>query len=127
MIRNGELKSRAVKEIIRVLDAREEENEYAKRKYLHKFEFIDMEARNSFKAGEVTTAMIKFAYGFNHYGLRDTIVNENIFQATCPRCGAVETWDHVINMRQDHCEESLSWNWLQNSLGRNQMKYMLKR
>ena len=94
--REGELQSRSIKEVIRILDARKEENEYAKKKYKHKFEFIDIEARNAFMAGKVTTAMIKFVHGFNHYGLRDAMVNEQMFEATCPRCESVETWEHII-------------------------------
>jgi len=98
--RDGKIQSRAIKEIIRIADAREEEKEYAKEKFNHRAEFIDMEARNAFSTGEVTTAMIKLAHGFNHYGLRDAMINDQMFDATCPRCEETETWDHVIKCRK---------------------------
>ena len=99
MKRNGELQSRAVKEVIRILDAREEENEYARRKYKHKFEFIDMEARNAFKTGDVTTAMIKFTHGFNHYRIRNSIINKEIVGDNYLRCSETQTSDNIIKYR----------------------------
>ena len=48
------MQSRAIKEVIRIIDAREKEEEYAVKKHGHKKEFVDLEARNSFQMGKVT-------------------------------------------------------------------------
>ena len=55
-----------------------------------------MEERNTFQTGKVTTSMIKCAHGFNHYGLREAIINDDMVESMCPWCEKVETWDHVI-------------------------------
>ena len=101
--RKGELQSRAIKEVIRIVDAREKEKEHALKKHGCKKEFVDMEARNDFKIGKVTTSMIKCAHGHNHYGLREAMINNNMVEATCPRCEKVETWNHVIK-----CEKTIA-------------------
>ena len=111
MKRNGELQSRATQEVVRTIDAREKEEEHANKKYGHRKEFIDMEARNVFQTGKVTTSMIKCAHGFNHYGLREAMMNNNMVESTCPRCEKVETWDHVtkcqntIELRKEFIKE----------------------
>ena len=87
---------RAIKEVVRILDAREKEKEYVNKKYRYRKEFIDMEVRNVFQTGKVTTSMIKCAHRFNHYGLREAIINNNMVESICPQCEEVETWDHVI-------------------------------
>ena len=69
MLRKGEIQSRSINEVIRILDAREEESKYAERKYRYKKDFIDIEARNTFNIGKVTASMIKCAHGYNYYGL----------------------------------------------------------
>ena len=52
---------------------------------------MNIEARNAFRMGKVITSMIKCAHGFNHYGLREAMINNNIVEATCPRCKKIET------------------------------------
>jgi len=93
---DGKIQSRAIQEMIRIIDAKEKEDEYAQKKYQHKYDFIDMDARNAFKAGEVSTSILKFTHGYNHYGVRNAMVNSNMIEETCPRCEEPETWDHVI-------------------------------
>ena len=44
--------------------------------------------------------MIKCAHGYNHYGLREAMINDCVVEAQCPRCEQVETWDHVIKCRE---------------------------
>ena len=63
------IKSGAIKEEIREIDAEEAEIEYAKSKLKNKFDFFDVEARNSFLKAKVTTLMIKCAHGINPYGV----------------------------------------------------------
>ena len=72
----------------------------SKNKYGHRKEFIDIEARNAFKMGKVATLMIKYSHRFNHYGLRETMINNNIVEAICPRCEKVETQDYVIKYEE---------------------------
>ena len=64
------------------------------KKYKEKSEWIDMEARKVFKSG-VSSSMLKCAYGYNHCGTKQKIINENKTEM-CPRCSEIETWGHVI-------------------------------
>ena len=45
---------------------------------------------------------MKCAHGFNHFGLRDSMINDNMVEAYCPRCESVEKWDHVVK-----CSETI--------------------
>ena len=85
------MQSRSIKEVVRIIDTRENEEEYTKKKYGHRKEFIDIEARNLFKIGKVTTSMIKCAHRFNHYGLREAMINNNMVETAYPRCKKIET------------------------------------
>ena len=76
---------RAVKEVLRVIDAKEEEKRQAEKKLKCKLDFVDLEARDLFHANEVTTSIIKCAHGFNHYGLRHSMINNNLIEENCPR------------------------------------------
>ena len=96
LMHEGIVASRSVQEVIRIIDSKDAEKKYAKKKLGYKHEFVDYEARNAFKVNEVTPSMIKCAYGFNHYGVREAMFNENMVDDRCPRCEAVETWDHII-------------------------------
>ena len=51
---------------------------------------------------KVITSTIKCAHGFNHYGLRHAMINDNLIEANCSRCNQVETWDHVVK-----CSETI--------------------
>ena len=63
---NGIPQSKSIKEVIRVIDASQEELKYAKRKYKSHADFVGIEARNSFQINQVITSMIKFLHGYNH-------------------------------------------------------------
>ena len=39
--------------------------------------------------------MIKCTYGHNYFGLRDSMINNNIIEEYCSQCDGVETWDHI--------------------------------
>ena len=92
---------RSINEIIRRIDAKEDEYDYAKTKLGYRYDMVDIEARNAFKVGRVTTAMLKCVYGYNHYGQRDAIINENMVEEICPRCEMRETWEHVIQCSEN--------------------------
>jgi len=65
---------KGIKEIIRNEDARKSEYEYAYRKIRENIKLINIEARNLFR-NEATTSNINYSIKFNHYTLRDTIIN----------------------------------------------------
>jgi hypothetical protein len=96
LMNEGIFVSRDIKEIMRISDSRIHENRHGKQKLGYKYTFVDTEARNVFKAKEVTPSMVKCSHGFNHYGLRDSLINNNMTEEHCPRCNRLETWDHVI-------------------------------
>ena len=56
-LKKGEIMQiRSIKEILRVIDAREEEKKQAQKKLGYKIDFVDLEARDSFKTHKVTTS-----------------------------------------------------------------------
>ena len=95
--------SRSAQETIRIIDTREAERAYGEDKLKHKCDCIDSEARNAFDPKKVAASMIKCTHGYNHCGLRDTLINKNMIEACCPRCQELESWDHAIK-----CEETIS-------------------
>ena len=88
---DDEVKLKSVNEVIRIMDAKESEEEYCRNKLGYKYDMVDLEARNAFKVGKVTRSMIKCVYGYNHYGQRDAMINEEMVEAICPRCEMIET------------------------------------
>ena len=74
-----------------MLNARENKRKHAKKKLRCKKDFIDLEARNSFKLKKVVTSMIKCSTRHNHYGLRDAMINNDMVEATCLQCNCMET------------------------------------
>ena len=82
--------------MIRIIDRREEEKKYVKKKFGYKADFIDIEARNSFQTNKIIISIIKCAHRYNHYSLRDVMINENMVEANCPWCNQIEMWDYVI-------------------------------
>jgi hypothetical protein len=109
----GVIMSRNIQEILRIIDSRQYERKHGQHKLGYKYNFVDIEARNVFKMSDVTPSMIKCSHGFNHYGLRDSLINKEMTEEYCPRCDMVETWDHVIRcaktlaMRKEFIEKLL--------------------
>jgi len=104
LITNDGVINRSIKEAVRIIDAKEREYNYAKEKLGYKVSFVDVWAREAFRSKAVTTSMIKCASGFNHYGLRNELINNKMIGSECPRCSEPETWDHVILC---HCTKGL--------------------
>ena len=99
-MKGNEVKSRAIKEAIREIDAEIDENKYAWKKLRDNYDFYDIEARNSFTKSKVTTSMIKCANGMNPYGVQNNMINKQIIGNECPRCSEVETWEHVVKYKE---------------------------
>jgi len=79
----GLLQSRSINKVIRVVDVREEEDQYIVKKFGHKLDFIDNEARNAFQMNKVTTPIIKYTYGINPYGVRNSMINNQMCGSEC--------------------------------------------
>ena len=66
-----------------------------------------------FNSKVATPSVIKCVCTFNRFGLRNSIINNNIAEACCPRCESVETWDRAVkcseavNMRKKFMEKLL--------------------
>lgn len=67
------------------------------------WERIDIEARNVF--GYCNPSMLKCVAGFNFYGERMKELNKHCKEVNCPRCGELETWEHVVQCRQISLEK----------------------
>ena len=65
-----------INKIIQVEDAIELEEKQMKEKYLVTHDLIDLEVRNIFRSGKVTKSLIKCYHSFNHYGIRDSKINQ---------------------------------------------------
>jgi len=96
---NGEMSTNSVKEAIRKRDAEMIFEEYVRKKFRQNADFIDLEARNSFKHKDITPSVIKCMHGYNHYGVRDALINGKTTGIDCPRCNHDETWEHVIKCK----------------------------
>ena len=70
--------------------------EHNKEKLGHKCDFVDHKARNVLAMKDVTPSVIKCMRRFNHYGLRDALINNNMVEEICSRCNNIETWDYVV-------------------------------
>ena len=40
--------------------------------------------------------MIKCVHGFNYFGIRSTLINNNKIEESCWQCKADKTWEHVV-------------------------------
>jgi len=81
--------------MIRIIDMRESEREYIKKKYSSKLDFIDLEARNAFSTKKFTLLFIKCVYRYNHYGIRNIIINNSMVGNDYPRCSKVKTRKNI--------------------------------
>lgn len=80
-----------MQETIRIIDAKKAEEKHGEKKMNYKCNFVDKEARNSFNPKTVAVPMLKCAPGYNHFGLRDSLINNNMIEAHCPRYQEIET------------------------------------
>ena len=76
------------------------EEECGKEKMKCKHEFVNADARNTFNSKKVTASMMRCAHGCDHYGLHDSLTNDNMIGACCPRCQEVETWDYIVKCKE---------------------------
>ena len=82
-------------EIIRNHDAIQEEYWLAFRKYKSKIEILDLVSR-AIVCTEVMNGVIMSYCGFNHYAIRDYMINRSAIIDKCTMCLETETWKHVI-------------------------------
>jgi len=94
-VHNRMIRDKAVNTLIREIDASENEVNYAKSKVPEHWEWLDIEARNTFHEG-VGAGTLKCITGFNHYGTRNEHINNGMVSNRCPRCNREESWEHVI-------------------------------
>ena len=87
---------RSLKEMIGVIDSKKEERKQAQKKLACEVDFVDLEARNLFATGKVTTSIMKCASRFNHCGLRHPIINDNLVEVHYSQCNQVEMQDYVV-------------------------------
>ena len=80
-----------MKETIRMIDTNQSECQHAKRKFGKRINFIDTNARGAFKTKSVSVLMIKCANAFNHYGVKNKVINKGMVDSECPRCDDPET------------------------------------
>ena len=67
----------SVKEMMQIADRKKAMVDYVKKKFPNNYDFVNIRARNVFSSKRVTSSMIVCLHGFNHYCLRDVILNNN--------------------------------------------------
>ena len=70
--------SMSIKEAMRVIDSKEAEKKYAKKKLNYQADFIDIDSRATFIEKTATTSMIKCANAFNYYDVKSEIINRQL-------------------------------------------------
>ena len=70
--------------------------EYVKRKFKYQADFVDIVARDLLSSITVTVLVIKCAHGYNHYRIREAMINGKSAGTECSRCNEPEMWEHVV-------------------------------
>ena len=73
-----------MKEAVRIVDVENSLKEYVKIKYKYNANFVDVEARRTFNSKEVTASVIKCSHSFNHYRVREALINNKLIGDKCP-------------------------------------------
>jgi len=86
----GKITTNSVKELIRIANGRQAMEEYLKDKFSNNHNFIDGGARNVFSNKRVTVSIISCSHGYNHYGIREALLNKNNKGDDCLQCSELE-------------------------------------
>ena len=87
----GAASTNSIKEAARIEDGKRHEDAYRRRKFPHYHDMINDEAREAIPISKITPSLIKCVHGFNHFGIRSTLINNNEIEESCPRCSTDET------------------------------------
>ena len=82
---------KSIKEMLRVIDTKEEEKKQAQKKLGYITDFADLEPKELFKSHKVMISIIKYTHRFNHYRLWYMIINNNLIEANYSRNNETET------------------------------------
>ena len=93
---NKNIVTNSMKEVIRIADGKTLLLEYVKSKYPTNYNFINVEASNLFRNKRVTASMISYSLWFNHYSIRESLINNNLKGGEYPRYSEPETGDYMI-------------------------------
>ena len=97
----------SVKEAMRIVDADKFFREQNKEKYKYYSDFIDMKAKDTFSNKKVIASIIKCSHGYNHYGVRDTVMNKNLKGFKYPRCSLPEPRNIQYNAKRQNTLEKI--------------------
>ena len=97
---NEQILTNSIKETIRYVDSEATFDNYVKEKFKYNTGFVDVGARNLFKSKDITASVIKYAYGYNHYSIRDTIINGKSLGSEYLRYNEPETWKYVVRYQK---------------------------
>ena len=83
LIKGSRIILRSIKEAMRIIDSQEAEYNYAKKKFGYQADFIDADAIASFTTKMTMTSITKCANAFNHYGVRNELINRQLVRSEC--------------------------------------------
>ena len=89
------IKYKSINTLIREIDAQEHEVIYLKSKIPEYWNWIDLEARNTFHEG-IGAGILKCVIGYNHHKSRNKKINQGVVSNRCPRCNQRESREYVI-------------------------------
>ena len=81
---------------LRVIDIKVKEYKYVETKFECKKDFINAEARSAFQNKKAIALMIKRTQGYNHYGVRNAKINNNMVDDRCPRCNQIDLCEYAM-------------------------------
>ena len=81
----------SVQETIQIIDRIKAKKQRLRKKLKEYKDVIDIEARNAFLAKKVMASVLKCASGYNYYGVRHTLINNDMIEENCPKYNEIET------------------------------------
>ena len=97
-MRNGKYYDAKIAEMIQVINAMSNEYKYARNIVGSGFNDIDFNTRNSFYAG-IPLLIIKCIAKFNHYNIRNQMINKGLLSSEYPQYFEREDWGHIIQCK----------------------------
>ena len=96
IIKDFQIASLPVKELIGEVDSEEEEWNCVNSKFKCKDHLMDKKARMNIKKMQLSVSVMKFEGGLNYCGKRDKSINSGTSLDECPRWREIETWEHLL-------------------------------
>ena len=96
MFYSGHIITKSINEMIRMINAIREKEQYFREKFLNNYNMIDMQARENIAEIRKLVLAYKCYYRLNHYSKKDREMNNNAKSEECIHYSQVKIWEHVV-------------------------------